>query len=275
MRVTRKSDADSLGWYRAIALSFLLTSGLFLSMPMQAQESELLTVTGTVNSVSRTTMVVKAEDGRYRLYSFDRNTSKPATIILGSQVRVLSYPSGDAGFRIAYVVTLLREGPAPAGATPAEPDVVPLEVRNLESSIQREARKFQLGMRAGIALDPELVLIGVHAQFGPFFSRNLFFRPNVEFDWGEVTKLFGINAEMIYRLRRTENWDLYFGGGPAFNFAEQSFGNNNISFSDFRYDSALNILMGVQYRSGMFAEVKSSIYANPAPSFRLLVGYNF
>jgi hypothetical protein len=118
----------------------------------------------------------------------------------------------------------------------------------------------------------------VHAQFGPFFSRNLFFRPNVEFGFGEVTKMFGINAEMVYRMpltSRFEKWGVYFGGGPAFNFAEQSFGRNEISFSDFNYDSALNVLIGIQYRSGLFAEMKTSVYANPAPSLRLLVGYTF
>jgi len=118
----------------------------------------------------------------------------------------------------------------------------------------------------------------VHAQFGPFFNPNLFFRPNVEFDYGEVTKMFGINAEVVYRMPFTSRfgqWGVYFGGGPAFNFAEQSFGRNEVSFSDFRYDSALNILAGIQYRTGLFAEVKTSVYANPAPSLRLLIGYTF
>ena len=281
MRAIRKLNDTSLGRCPVIALTFLLTSSLFLSVPIQAQESEIVTVTGTVNSVSKNTMVMKGEDGRYRLYTFEGNTTKPAMITLGSLVRVLSYPSGEAGYRIAYVVQVLREGPAPpppAGTTPPEPDVVPLEIIHLENSIQRTARKFHLGVRGGFSLDPELVLIGVHAQFGPFFSQNLFFRPNVEFDWGEVTKMFAINAEMIYRLpitSRYSTWAVYFGGGPAFNFAEQSFGRNDISFSDFRYDAALNILMGVQYRSGVFMEVKSSIFADPAPAFRLLLGYNF
>ena len=270
----------SFGKCRIGALVSLFISTVFLSMPVHAQESQLATITGTLHSLTRNTMVVKAEDGLYRLYTFDRTTTKPATIPIGSQVRVLSYPSGDAGFRIAYVVTVLREGPAPvpAGATPPEPDVVPLEIRNLENSIQRAARKFHLGMSGGIALDPELVLIGMHAQFGPFFSQNLFFRPNVEFDFGEVTKMFGINAEMVYRLPLTSRfatWAVYFGGGPAFNFAQQSFGHNEINFSDFRYDSALNILVGIQYRSGLFAEMKTSVFANPAPSLRLLVGYTF
>lgn len=278
MRARRKSEYNSFGRCQIGALGSLFFSMVFLSMPVHAQESQLVTITGTVNSVTRNTMVMRAEDGLYRLYTFDRRTTKPETIPIGSQVRVLSHPSGDAGFRVAYVVTVLRQGPAPAGATPPEPDIVPLEIRNLESSVQRAARKFHLGLRGGIALDPELILIGVHAQFGPFFNQNLFFRPNVEFDWGEVTKMFGINAEMVYRLPLTSrftNWGVYFGGGPAFNFAEQSFGRNEVSFSDFRYDSALNILVGIQYRNGLFAEMKTSVYANPAPSFRLLVGYTF
>jgi hypothetical protein len=176
------------------------------------------------------------------------------------------------------MVTVVREGPAPEGATPSEPDVVPLEVRELESSIQRASHKFHLGLSGGVALDPELIVIGVHAQFGPFFNRNLFFRPSVDFDFGEVTKMFGVNAELLYRLPMTSRFEqssMYFGAGPAFNFAQQSFGHNDISFSDFRYDSALNILVGVQRRSGLFAEVKASVFANPAPSLRLIVGYTF
>jgi hypothetical protein len=280
MRARRKSDNNVLGKCRIGALGSLFISTVFLSMPVHAQESQMATITGTLHSLTRNTMVLRADDGLYRLYTFDRTTTKPATITIGSQIRVLSFPSGDAGFRVAYVVTVLREGPAPvvAGAPPTEPAVVPLEIQNLESSIQRAARKFHLGVRGGVALDPELVIIGVHAQFGPFFSENLFFRPNVEFDWGEVTKLFGINAEMVYRLPLTSRytaWNVYVGGGPAFNFAEQSFGHNDVNFSDFRYDAALNILVGIQYRSGLFAEMKTSVFANPSPSLRLLFGYTF
>ena len=278
MRSMRKSDDNASLLCRVVALSVLFTSAGILSIPVQAQESQQETITGTVSSLTRTTILVKTNDGLFRLFNFDRNTTKPAAIPVGSEVRVVSYPAGDPGFRTAYVITVLRQGPPPAAESPAQADVIPPEVRNLERAIQRGARRFQIGIRGGMSLDPELVLIGVHAQFGPFFSRNLFFRPNAEFDFGEVTKLFGLNAEVIYRMpitSRTGRWDMYVGGGPAFNFAEQSFGNRDVSFSDFRYDSALNILVGVQYRSGMFAEVKSSIYADPAPSFRLIFGYNF
>jgi len=278
MRSMRKSDDNASLLCRVVALSVLFTSAGILSIPVQAQESQQETITGTVSSLTRTTILVKTNDGLFRLFNFDRNTTKPAVIPVGSEVRVVSYPAGDPGFRTAYVITILRQGPSPAAGSPAQTDVIPPEVRSLERAIQRGARRFQMGVRGGFALDPELILIGVHAQFGPFFSRNLYLRPNADFEFGEVTKMFGLNAEVIYKMpiaSRTGRWDMYVGGGPAFNFAEQSFGNRDISFSDFRYDSALNVLVGVQYRSGVFTELKASVYANPAPSFRLIVGYNF
>jgi hypothetical protein len=51
-----------------------------------------------------------------------------------------------------------------------------------------------------MALDPELVLIGVQAQVGPLFNPNVFLRPNAEFAFGEVTALFALNMEAIYQL---------------------------------------------------------------------------
>ncbi len=268
------------GW--TIGLSILFVHSLFVGTPLQAQEpSEQTTTTGTVASADRSTMVVKTPDGRYRLFSFDRDTTKPSTIPIDSQVRVISYPSGDPSYRVAYVVTLMPQGAPAAPGAPEQPDVIPPEVRRAEDAVKRQARKFQLGVRAGVGLDPELIAFGVHAQFGPFFSRNLSFRPNIEFDWGEVTWLFGVNAEVIYNMpvsSRTGRWNMYVGGGPAFNFVQRDLSRpsgSEVGFSDFHFDSALNVLVGVRYRSGVFTEVKTSIYAEPAPIFRVLVGYNF
>jgi hypothetical protein len=105
----------------------------------------------------------------------------------------------------------------------------------------------------------------------------------VEFAYGEVTALFALNLEAIYRLpvsSRTGRWSTYVGVGPAFTFLHQNFekdtgGGNRIDFGDFHYDVGLNILGGLRYRSGMFTELKTSVYAKPAPTLRLIVGYNF
>jgi hypothetical protein len=180
--------------------------------------------------------------------------------------------------RIATEITV---GEA-AGQSTATTPVIPPEVRRVESDIKREARRFQAGVRAGVALDPELILIGVQAQMGPFFNRDVFFRPNVEFAWGEVTALFALNPEVIYRLpisSRQGRWAAYFGVGPGFNFLHQNFqtsqGGKRIDFGDFHSDVGLNILAGVRYRSGMFTELKTTVYSDPSPTLRLILGYNF
>jgi hypothetical protein len=124
----------------------------------------------------------------------------------------------------------------------------------MEREIERQVRRFQLGVRGGFSLDPELLVAGVHTQIASGFSRNIIFRPNVEFGWGEVTTLFAVNLEAIYRLPFTPRggrWAAYVGGGPGFSFLHQSFerGDRNIDFGEFDGDAGLNILGGIQYRS--------------------------
>src|SRR5690606_21026326 len=113
----------------------------------------------------------------------------------GSEVRVTSSAGDDPAVRVATEVTLVR--PASSGQSTAPGPVVPHEVRRVERQIERQVRRLQVGVRAGVALDPELVLLGVHAQVGPFFNSDVYFRPNVEFAIGEVTALFALNPEVI------------------------------------------------------------------------------
>ena len=247
---------------------------LIMSPPASAQDET--TVTGTVASSSRNTVTVRSATGQFQLFVFDRSTRKPATFAVGSQVRVISSPGDEPGVRVASEITVLE------ASNPAS-EVVPPQVRRTERDIEREVRRFQLGVRAGVALDPELVLIGAQMQVGPFFNSDVFFRPNVEFAYGEVTALFALNPEVIYRLpisSRQGRWSTYVGVGPGFNFVHQNFQTVNgtgsrIDFSDFHSDVGLNILGGVRFRSGMFTELKTSVYSDPSPTFRLIIGYNF
>ncbi|HWQ52125.1 MAG TPA: hypothetical protein VN442_00475 [Bryobacteraceae bacterium] len=203
-------------------------------------------------------------------------------------MRVTSTASDEPGVRAASNVVVVEAAAAPGAVAPGAAgrtgtaEVVPAEVRRLERDIERQARRYQAGVRAGVALDPELVLVGVHAQVGPFFNPDLFLRPNVEFAFGEVTAMFGLNMEAIYRLpisSRQGRWSTYFGLGPGFNFLHQNFerteGRSRIDFGDFHSDLGLNILGGIRYRSGMFMELKASVYSDPAPTLRMIVGYNF
>jgi hypothetical protein len=131
-----------------------------------------------------------------------------------------------------------------------------------------------------LALDPELVLAGVHAQFATGLNRNVIFRPNLEFAFGELTTLFAINLEALYRLpvsSRQARWGAYVGAGPGINFLKQSLTrrDRDVDFSDLDTDVSLNLFGGIQNRNGMFLEMKTSVYADPAPSLRLIVGFNF
>ena len=77
---------------------------------------------------------------------------------------------------------------------------MPEKVRDVESDIKRESKRWRLGVRAGAAFDPELIMFGVHTQMGPIFNPRVLFRPSAEFDFGEVTDLIALNFEPIYRF---------------------------------------------------------------------------
>ncbi|HXE62902.1 MAG TPA: hypothetical protein VN519_05145 [Bryobacteraceae bacterium] len=251
---------------------------LFTGQSANAQEAE--TTTGSVVATSRSTLTLRTSDGQYQLYVFDNTTKKPATIPIGSQVRITS--TEEDGVRTASEIVVTQQPAASASGTASSP-VIPPEVRTLERNIERETRRFRVGVRAGLALDPELILIGVQSQIGPFFNKNVYFRPNVEFAWGEVTALFALNPEVIYRLplaSRNARWAPYFGVGPGFNFLHQNFEQNGVSgkridFGEFHSDVGLNLIGGIQYRSGMFMELKTTVYSDPSPTLRLVLGYNF
>jgi hypothetical protein len=251
----------------------------------QPATDETSTVTGVVSSAGRNTIVVNTEGDHYQLF-VTGEALKPASIAVGSRVRVISRPGDEPGVRIAESIQVLEAGAAPAkpgtaGAAATEP--VPTSVRSLERDIERQARRWKLGVRAGSALDPELFLFGVHTSLGPFFHRDVLFRPNAEFAFGEVTTLIALNFEAVYRLpvtQRGSRWSAYIGGGPSFTFITQDFEregeeDKDIDFDDFDFNTGFNILTGVEFRRGVFFEVKTSIYSEPAPTLRLILGYNF
>jgi hypothetical protein len=226
---------------------------------------------------------VRTEDNQFHLFVFDRDTVKPRPLSAGARVRVVSTPGEEAGVRLASIVTTLEAAPTAQGAAPAQAQPVPPAVRELERNIERQVRRWRVGVRAGVGLDPELILFGVHSQLGPFFHRDVSFRPNAEFAFGEITDLIALNLEATYRLPispRQGRWSAYIGAGPGFTFLHQSFQSTqgqgrNIDFGNFDFNTGFNILTGVQFRRGTFFEVKSSVYSRPAPTLRLIFGYNF
>jgi len=158
---------------------------------------------------------------------------------------------------------------------------VPAPVRQAADDVEQTFRRFRVGIRGGVTLDPELISIGAHATLGPIFTRRVLFRPNVEFAYGEVTTLFAVNLEGIYRLTRTMprgQWSPYVGGGPMLGFSHLGFttpagSNRSFDFGEFDFNGGLNLLAGVERPRGAFIELKTSVYTDP--HMRLLFGFTF
>lgn len=258
-----------------------------LSVPSVSQENTQSaqaqnegTIEGTVASTTRQTFVVRTSDNQFYLFTFNRYTDKPQSLPLGTRIRVESRPGMETGSRLATRVITLEAAPKDQQRTTgADAAPIPESVRNVESNIKSEARRWRLGVRAGAAFDPELFMFGVHSQMGPIFSSRVFFRPSAEFAFGEVTDLIALNLEGIYRFRGSSerrDWSPYVGAGPALTFIHQNFqAGRNIDFGNFDFDAGLNLLFGLQSRRGTFVEAKTSLWSRPAPVFRLIVGYNF
>ena len=261
-----------------------LIACLMFATAAAAQSDSAASLSGVVVSSTRSTLVVRTSDNGYRLFMLDRDTTRPSVITAGSEVTVTSRPSADPNAPLATIVRVTA--PAAVGTTgTAEADAVPAQVRHLESDLQRQAKRYRLGIRTGATLDQELFSIGAHSQVGPFFRDSVWARPNLEFGFGEVTTLIAINLEAVYRVPITDStsrWSVFFGGGPGFNFYDRGFnpeeqGDEDAAeatrFDDFEFDTGLNLLMGVQTRGGTFFELKTGIYAKPV--LRFIVGYNF
>jgi hypothetical protein len=270
-------------WSVLIACALAPISAICQESTTSSQSKTENTIEGTVVSSSRQTLVVRGDDNQYHLFTFDSYTTKPRSLAAGSRVRVQSRASEEEGARLATSITTLEPEPQQQGTVaPQKAAPLPPEVRELESDIKRQARRWRLGVQTGAALDPELFLFGAHSQMGPIFNPRVLFRPNAEFAFGELTDLIALNLETTYRLPvtlRRSNWSPYFGAGPALTFLHQNLerpaGGRNIDFGNFDFDLGFNVLAGVQSRKGTFFEVKTSLWARPAPTLRLIMGYTF
>ena len=168
-------------------------------------------------------------------------------------------------------------------AAAQQPSNVPAEARQVEDSVERAVRRFRIGVEGGVGLDPELIMFGAHGAFGPLFTRGLDVRPGVEFGIGELTTMFGINVDVLYRLGapRAAGWTPYVGAGPNFALSHRGFESeededddrNRFDFSDTDFEGGFNFIAGARRANGMFFEMKATAYG--VSNVRLMAGFNF
>jgi len=240
-------------------------------------------VEGTVVSSSPDTLVVRTGSDQFQLFTYDNPAFRTKGVVPGARVRVTAGDADENGTRTATNVAVLNP-PAGGGANSngtdgeAPPAPVPVKVHEVENDIRRESRRWDLGFRAGAAFDPELFMFGIQSRMGPIFHPRVFFRPNAEFAFGEVTDLIALNLEGIYQFSskdRMNNWRPYAGAGPALTFIHQGFSSGRqISFGNFDYETGFNVLFGMR-KARTFVELKTSLWSGPAPKLRLIFGYTF
>ena len=235
---------------------------------------------GTVTSLGRGSMVVRTDQGRYVVYTVDRATVQQQAPMVGARVSVVTFSDEREPSPLAYTITVLPQAQGLSGSGDEQSDPVPPEVRRLESQIERQARRYRAGVSVGAALDPELISLDAFTTFGPFFSRNAYFRPNVEFAFGEVTTLFGIHLDGIYTLpgiTRSIRWAPYVGAGPTFSFSHRGFEDQEdgqrFDFGEFEWHNGVNFIVGARNPNGVFFEMKSTAWG--AANIRLLGGFEF
>lgn len=178
--------------------------------------------------------------------------------------------------------TALRSEPLARQLSKSEQSNVPGQAQRAEDAVERAVERFRIGVEGGVGLDPELIQFGAHAAFAPIFSRNVEFRPGIEFGLGEVTTLFGINLDVLYTLpgaTRGTRWMPYVGAGPNFALSHRGFeastdeNGNRFDFSDTDFNGGFNFIAGARNQSGLFVELKATAYG--VSNVRLLAGFNF
>jgi hypothetical protein len=175
----------------ALALvTFLLC--IFVTLPIEAQQTSSTAqnasapddgVEGVIVSATRNTVVVRSDDSQFHLFTFDHLGTRPASLAVNTRVRVTAGDPDENGTRVATNVTVLSSSSGTSASVDkgAQAAPVPEKVRDVESDIKRESKRWHLGVRAGAAFDPELFMFGVHSQMGPIFTPRVMFRPSAEF----------------------------------------------------------------------------------------------
>jgi hypothetical protein len=280
--------------HRPAILFVLLGSLLLIGAPVQAQDAPSASrqdapdsgarIEGTVVSVRRGSFTLRTNGGRYHV--FPLGSARPARPLrAGMRVAVMTRDDDDADTPRVLAIAILPD--QPADDTPARPpapaadDPVPPDVRALETSVERQLRRFNAGVVGGVSAQPELIMVGGHATFERVFRPPVSVRPGLQLGFGEVSTLLALDIDVIYTLARPTGraqWAPYVGAGPSVLFLHRSFegeedDGTRFDFGDFDAENGFNFIVGMRRRNGAFFEMKAT--ASGVSDVRLLAGVTF
>jgi opacity protein-like surface antigen len=125
-----------------------------------------------------------------------------------------------------------------------------------------------IGFRAGMAIDPDEFVIGIHFRTDPISEKSLFIVPSFEAGFGDAT-MIAINGDLHWVFDLESKLDPYIGGGVTVNWFDTDNGNSDTEVGG----SVLGGLMLGQTDLGrMFLELKLGL--GDVPDAKILVGWN-
>jgi hypothetical protein len=124
--------------------------------------------------------------------------------------------------------------------------------------------KGTIGLRAGLSLDPDDFVAGIHFRTDPI-AENLFIVPSIEVGFGDVTMIAG-NADLHYVFNTESKLKPYLGGGMTLNWFDGEGGAD----SDTEFGGS--ILGGIKLTPKMFLEAKLGL--GDVPDAKFMVGWN-
>lgn len=129
------------------------------------------------------------------------------------------------------------------------------------------------GPRVGVAVDPDLIQFGLHADLGNL-SQHVTFQPSGELGVGDDLTVISLNMDFAYRFtNRWDVWSPYLGGGMGVHFINY---DNGFRDGD-DTDTGASVLGGIQRGLGngsrFFLETKLGIF--DSPDVRFTAGWTF
>lgn len=124
-----------------------------------------------------------------------------------------------------------------------------------------------IGFRAGLAINPDEFVVGIHFRTDPIDGKQLYIVPSFEVGFGDATML-AFNGDLHYVFDLESKLDPYAGGGVTVNW----FDDNGQSDTEVGGSILGGLLLGETDMGRMFLEMKLGL--GDVPDVKIMVGWN-
>jgi hypothetical protein len=129
------------------------------------------------------------------------------------------------------------------------------------------------GVRAGVADDPDQIVLGAQFNFGEFI-QNLRFQPNVEVGFGDDANILSATLPVHYRYAASRTLTLYGGGGLTVGLIDldEDAGGDG----DSEFDISPMLAGGLEWpMGGNQMSLELDVTGGDFPGAKLVVGWMF